>query len=165
VIKARATESRKHREVLNWLPSIVQTVPVPKGRRDFCCDLSDVVRQPPEGGCGEVAKRLYSIAQEHVGLLLRSSDTEQPRALALGRAVRKKCPASGTRFFGHAAGIIGEQPKDALGRPREAHRSRPRPREGLLLGVRAEILSMCPRRIAPRIWGVGDAFRADSRHD
>jgi hypothetical protein len=47
---------------------------------------------------------------------------------------------------------------------REAHRSRtrrrPRPREGLLVGIRAGIVSMCIFRIAPRGRGVGDAFRA-----
>ena len=50
---------------------------------------------------------------------------------------------------------------------REAHRSRPRrrprPREGLLLGIRAGIVSVCPSRIAPRVCGVGDAFRAHPR--
>ena len=49
-------------------------------------------------------------------------------------------------------------------RPHQAHRSRPRrrprPREGLLLGIRAGIVSVCPFRIAPRVCGVGDAFRA-----
>jgi len=47
---------------------------------------------------------------------------------------------------------------------REAHRTRPRrrprPREGLLVGIRAGIVAICPLRIAPRVRGVGDAFRA-----
>jgi len=55
----------------------------------------------------------------------------------------------------------------SFGRPHQAHRSRtrrrPRPREGLLLGIRAGIVSVCPFRIAPRVCVVGDAFRARPR--
>jgi hypothetical protein len=38
---------------------------------------------------GQSWNRLYRTAQEPVGLLLRSSYKEQPRALALGQVVRK----------------------------------------------------------------------------
>jgi len=57
--------------------------------------------------------------------------------------------------------------KSKIQAPHQAHRSRtrrrPRPREGLLLGIRAGIVSVCPFRIAPRVCGVGDAFSAEHR--
>jgi hypothetical protein len=47
-----------------------------------------------------------------------------------------------------------------FGRPREAHRSRPRPRESLFVANWVGIGSMCSVRIAPAL-RVGDAFRAE----